>query len=107
MGLEPTTPCGAPHFQSDEAAPMQSRQMTNASTTSVDSATDRKPPGGGRVTVQPSASEDNWPEHPSERERARGEVQALLDALSDDEELFVRPRVIALVRATLAMRGPS
>ena len=60
-GLEPATPCGAPHFQSVEPVTSPTSEMRNEQRTSVDQAGAHKQSGDARVTVQASSGGQNCP----------------------------------------------
>jgi hypothetical protein len=95
MGLEPTTPCGALHFQSVDSSGAASGAMTIDEKGSVDILENCKQPGDARVTAQVSSNAPNCPDiddpelswwmdvwrraSPSQRDKLRAIVPMLID----------------------------
>ena len=63
MGLDPTTPFGAPHFQSEPTADVVSDTSICAPSTCDASAEAVKASGNARVTIEPSTGGHNRPDN--------------------------------------------
>jgi hypothetical protein len=84
MGLEPTTPCGAPHFQSEPTAEALFDASICAPSICNAKADAAKPAGDARVTVEPSTAGHNWPDGNERGDGALEQVKAAWPLLPRD-----------------------